>query len=60
MAKLRITQEKSGLSQNKRQRATLSALGLGKPHKTVVKEATPQIRGMISKVAHLLSVEQLD
>jgi len=57
--KLKITQIKSGIGYNARQRATLTALKLTRHQKTVVHDDTPQIRGMIFKVNHLLQVEEL-
>ena len=59
MAQVKITQTKSGIDRTKRQKDTLIALGLRKLNQTVVKEETPQIRGMINKVLHLVEVEQL-
>ena len=59
MAKLRITQVKSTIDRPERQKRTIEALGLGKLHKTVEHEATPQIRGMVEKVKHLLTVEEI-
>lgn len=59
MAKLRITLVKSGIGSTKRQKATLEALGLKKLNKTVEHEATPQIVGMVNKLSHLLSVEEV-
>ena len=57
MAKIRITLKKSLIGANKRQVATIKALGLGKVNSTVEKESTPQIVGMVSKVNHLVNVE---
>ena len=57
MAKLRITQLRSGIGTKPAQRATLKALGLRKIRHEVVKDDSPQIRGMIAKVIHLVSVE---
>lgn len=59
MAKVKITQRKSGIDRSKRQKDTLIALGLRKINQSVVQEATPQIKGMINKVLHLVEVEQL-
>lgn len=59
MAKVKITQVKSGIDRPERQKRTLVALGLRKMHQTVELEATPQIQGMIAKVAHLVKVEEL-
>jgi len=58
MAKIKVTQTRSGIDQTKRQKATLEALGLNKMHRTVEHEDTPQILGMIRKVQHLVSVEK--
>ena len=58
MAKINVTLKKSLIRTTKRQVATVKALGLGKLNSTVVHEDTPQIRGMIAKVNHLVSVEQ--
>jgi large subunit ribosomal protein L30 len=38
---------------------TIKALGLGRPHYSVIKNDTPQIRGMIQKVVHLVRVEEI-
>jgi large subunit ribosomal protein L30 len=59
MGKIRITQKKSKIGQTVRQKRTLEALGLKRINHTVELEATPQILGMVSKVAHLLSVEEV-
>lgn len=59
MAKVRIKQLKSVIDRPARQKATIKALGLGKINRTVEVEYTPQIAGMINKVTHLVSVEQL-
>ncbi|CAN5136486.1 MAG: 50S ribosomal protein L30 [Pseudomonadota bacterium] len=58
MAKIKITQTGSPIRRNKTQRATLVGLGLNKMHKTVEVEDTPEVRGQVRKVQHLLSVEQ--
>ncbi len=57
MAKIKITQVKSGIDRRYDQKATLKALGITKLHKTVEHEATPQILGMVKKIAHLVTVE---
>jgi large subunit ribosomal protein L30 len=57
--KLRITQLKSGNGQKPGQQATLIGLGLNKISKSVEVVATPEVRGMVNKVAHLLKVEEL-
>ncbi|EOZ99781.1 LSU ribosomal protein L30p (L7e) [Indibacter alkaliphilus LW1] len=58
MAKVKITQVKSIIKRPKDQKATITALGLGKINRTVEVENTPQIAGMIRKVSHLLKVEE--
>ncbi|MEI6122184.1 MAG: 50S ribosomal protein L30 [Bacteroidota bacterium] len=59
MKKIRVTQIKSGIDRNADQKRTLIALGLKKMHQTIEVEATPQIEGMIRKISHLLSVEEI-
>lgn len=59
LTKVEITQVKSIISQNKRQKRTISALGLGKINKTVEKTLTPQVEGMINKVNHLVKVKEI-
>ncbi|MBP7167253.1 MAG: 50S ribosomal protein L30 [Bacteroidia bacterium] len=55
MAKLAITQVKSGIDRSENQKRTLKALGLTM-NKTVELEATPQVKGMVAKVQHLVHV----
>jgi large subunit ribosomal protein L30 len=57
--KLRITQTRSIIDQIEPQKRTIKALGLGRPNYTVEHEDTPQIRGMIRKVVHLVKVEEV-
>ncbi len=57
MATVKITQTGSPIRRTSDQRATLIGLGLNKMHKTVELTDTPEVRGMIRKVAHMLSVE---
>ena len=59
MAKIKITQIKSRIGSPKRQKLTLDALGLRKMHGSVEKDATPQILGMVTKVRHLVKVEEV-
>jgi large subunit ribosomal protein L30 len=56
MATIKIKQVKSGIDRPERQKRTLRALGFKKLNQTLEKEATPQILGMIHKVAHLVTV----
>ena len=58
--KLKITQTKSIIDRNKKQKLTIVALGLGRPNYTVVHNDTPQIRGMLNKVSHLISFEEVE
>lgn len=55
---LKITQKKSIIGALAKQKATVRALGLRRIRHTVVKKDTPQLRGMIRKVAHLITVEE--
>jgi large subunit ribosomal protein L30 len=57
--KIRVTQITSGNGQKPGQQATLIGLGLNKISKTREYADTPEVRGMIKKVAHLLKVEEL-
>ena len=60
MAKLKITQVRGLVGKPKRQRRTMEALGLRGRHKAVVLEDGPQLRGMLKKVPHLVSIEEVD
>jgi len=57
MAKIKVTQIKSGIGSTKRQKRTLEALGIRKLNNTIEVEDSPQVQGMITKVRHLLRVE---
>ncbi len=59
MSKVKVTQVKSGIDRPERQKRTLQALGLRKMNASVEVEATPQIKGMIRKVEHLVKVEEV-
>ena len=59
MARIKITQIKSGIDRSERQKLTLQALGLNKLNATKEVEATPQILGMVKKVNHLIKVEEV-
>ena len=59
MAKIRITQTRSRIGSTARQKKTLDALGLRKMQATVEHDASPQILGMVTKVKHLVKVEEL-
>ena len=53
-----VTLIKSGIGSTQKNRATLVGLGLTKMHKTIIRKDTPEIRGMIKKVQHLVRVEE--
>ncbi|SDF50806.1 50S ribosomal protein L30 [Sporolituus thermophilus] len=59
MAKLKITLTRSLIGRPEDQRATVRALGLKKTNSSVIQDDTPVIRGMIRKVAHLVTVEEV-
>lgn len=59
MKKIKVTQVKSVIDRSERQKRTMVALGLKKMNSSVEVEATPQILGMITKVNHLIKVEEL-
>lgn len=59
MAKIRITQVRSKNGKSERQKRTLEALGIRKLNHSVEHEATPQILGMVTKVQHLVKVENI-
>ena len=58
--KLAITQVRSSIGCKQNQRATLKSLGLRKIRQRVERDDTPQIRGMIHTVRHLVTVEEVD
>ena len=58
MRKLKVTQVKSVIDRSKKQKDTMVALGLRKMNQTVIKDATPQIVGMLTKVKHLVNIEE--
>jgi len=59
MAKVLITQKRSIIKRPGRQKKTIQSLGLGKINRSVEKELTPQIEGMINSVQHLVEVKEL-
>ncbi len=59
MTKLKITQTKSKTGSSEHQKKTLQALGLKKMNASVEVEGTPQILGMITKVRHLVTMEEI-
>lgn len=60
MAKLLITWKRSTIGRPPRQGRTIRALGLKKLNSTVIHEDTPQIRGMVAKVSHLVEWSPVD
>jgi len=57
--KVRITLVRSPLGYSMRHKATVRSLGLRRMHQTVEQADTPQLRGMLAKVAHLVRVEEV-
>ncbi len=60
MVRLKITQTRSTIDRKEPQKRTITALGLGKLNRTVIHNDTPQIRGMVRAVRHLVSVEEVE
>jgi large subunit ribosomal protein L30 len=58
--KLLVTYSKSAIGYKKDQKGTIRALGLRKLNQTVEHDDTPVIRGMINKVVHLVTVEEVE
>lgn len=58
--KLAIKLSRSTIGREESQRRTAEALGLTKLNKTVIKDDTPEIRGMIRKIAHLVEVTEVE
>jgi large subunit ribosomal protein L30 len=58
MAKIKVTQTKSGIGRLPKHRATLVGLGLRKINHSVVLEDTACVRGMVNKVAYMIKVEE--
>jgi large subunit ribosomal protein L30 len=58
MTKLVIRQVRSAIRTNPHQRGTLRALGLNRPGSKVEREDTPQLRGQVRVVSHLVEVEE--
>lgn len=59
-SRVRITYSKSAIGYDKSQRATVQALGLRKLNQTVEHDDTPVIRGMINKISHLVTVQEVE
>lgn len=60
MSRIRVTQVRSSIGTKPKQRGTLRALGLGRIGKSHVLEDTPDVRGQLQKVPHLIEIEELD
>ena len=58
MGKLKITQTRSVIRRSKKQKLTMEALGFRRMNQTVEHNDTPQIRGMLEKVHHLVKIEE--
>lgn len=59
MAKVRVTQVRSAIGKPQKQKLVIQALGLGKINRFKEFELSPQIQGMINKVSHLVTVEEI-
>ena len=55
---IKVTQVRSSIGTKPKQRGTIRALGLGRIGRTVTKPDTPEVRGMIARVPHLVTVEE--
>jgi large subunit ribosomal protein L30 len=60
MSKLRVTQVRSVIHRPKDQKQTVRRLGLHRINDSIVKDDRPEIRGMIAKVQHLVTVEEVE
>ena len=60
MADLRVTQTRSAIGAKPKQRGTLRALGLGRIGKSNTLPDRPEIRGMLSRVPHLIDVDEVE
>jgi len=60
MARLKVTQTRSGIGGKRNQRDTLRSLGLKRISDVVVQEDRPEIRGMVRTVTHLVTVEEVE
>lgn len=57
--KLKITQKRSLIGRNFKQKRTIEALGLKRIHHSVEHNDTPQIRGMLNVVSHMVTVDEV-
>lgn len=60
MPKIKITQVKSTIDRPKSQKDTMLALGIKKTYRSVIVETSPAINGMVKKVQHLVTVEEVE
>jgi len=60
MSKIRVTQRRSVIDRPKDQKSTVRRLGLHRINDSIVKDDTPDVRGMIAKVQHLAEVEMVE
>jgi large subunit ribosomal protein L30 len=60
MTKLKVTQRRSVIDRPKDQKVTVRRLGLHRIRDSVIKDDTPDVRGMIAKVQHLVEVEEVE
>jgi large subunit ribosomal protein L30 len=60
MGQIKVTQVRSSIGTKPKQRGTLRALGLGRIGKTHVLPDTPDVRGQLHKVPHLVTIEEID
>ena len=58
MSEIKVTLKRSGIGRNKYFTKVLNGMGLRRLHQTVVLKDTPEIRGMINKVSHMVTVEE--
>lgn len=59
MTKLKVTQVRSAIGRPQDQKDTVRRLGIHRMNGTVIKDDRPDIRGMIAKVRHLVTVEEI-
>jgi len=59
MSKIKVTQTRSIIDRPEKQKRIIEALGLGRPNWEKIHNDTPQIRGMLKKIPHLVKVEEV-
>ncbi len=60
MAELKVTQTRSTIGAKPKQRGTIRALGLGRIGRSNTLPDRPEIRGMLARVPHLVTVEEIE